>query len=130
YDREMVSLQRALVACAVLVLVCRPAHAQPVACPGNALVTLDDGAIVNVEWPVRSGAELRGRAITNATLLTEYQFVLRSDASVDSVALTARALDGAPSSAQQAVAAGAVYWSDRLPSSLEQLVLRARSLGA
>ncbi len=118
-----------LVACVVLALVPRLARADASACAGNALVTLDDGAIVGVEWPERTAAELRGRAVTNATLLTEYQIALRPDDSVSAVASTARSLDGKPASEQRQVAAGAVYWSDRLPSTLEQVVRRARTLG-
>jgi len=64
--------------CAVLAVVPRLARADA-ACAGNALVTLEDGAIVNVEWPERTAAELRGRAVTNATLATEYQIALRPD---------------------------------------------------
>ncbi len=118
-----------LAACAVLAVAPRLARADA-ACAGNALVTLDDGAIVNVEWPERTAAELRGRAVTNATLATEYQIALRPDGSVASAATTAHALDGKPVTDQREVAAGAVFWSDRLPSTLEQIVLRARAIGA
>ena len=118
-----------LAACAVLAVV-RLAHADPPACPGNALVTLEDGAIVNIEWPERTAAELRGRAVTNATLATDYKIALRPDGSVASVATTAHALDGKPVTDERQVAAGAVFWSDRLPSTLEQIVLRARATGA
>lgn len=114
---------------ALLVLAAAPgtAAAGPPACTGNALVTLEDGAIVNVEWPERTASELRGRAITNATLETAYQIALRDDASMSTVATTTRTLDGKPATAQQQVAAGAVFWTDRLPSVLEQIVLRARA---
>jgi dienelactone hydrolase len=118
------------VACAVLAAVPRLARADAPVCAGNALVTLDDGAIVNVEWPERTAGELRGRAVTNATLATEYQIALRPDGSVASVATTAHALDGKPVTDQREVPAGAVFWSDRLPSTLEQIVLRARAVGA
>jgi len=119
-----------LAACVVLALVPRLARAEAPVCAGNALVTLEDGAIVGVEWPERTATELRGRAVTNATLLTEYQIALRPDDSVSAVASTARSLDGKPVSDQRQIAAGAVFWSDRLPSTLEQLVRRARALGA
>src|SRR5215470_2152110 len=111
---------------AVLAIAPRLARAE---CAGNALVTREDGAIVNVEWPQRTASELRGRAVTNATLATEYQIALRADGSVASVATTSRTLDGKPATDQQQLVAGAVFWSDRLPSTLEQLVRRARALG-
>lgn len=113
----------------MLALPPRPARGDA-ACAGNALVTMEDGAIVNVEWPERTAAELRGRAVTNATLATEYQIALRPDGSVASVATTAHTLDGKPVTDQREVAAGAVFWSDRLPSTLEQIALRARTAGA
>src|SRR5262245_55076323 len=113
-------------ACAAIALAPRLARAE---CAGNALVTREDGAIVNVEWPQRTPSELRGRAVTNATLATEYQIALRADGSVASVATTTRTLDGKPATEQQQIAAGGVFWSDRLPSTLEQLVRRARTLG-
>jgi hypothetical protein len=116
--------------CAVLALAPRPARAEAPACAGNALVTLDDGAIVNVEWPQRTAGVLRGRAVSNATLATEYEIALRADGSVASVAVTAHALDGKPVADPHTVAPGAVFWSDRLPSTLEQVVLRARAIGA
>lgn len=114
------------IACAAVALAPRLAHA---ACPGNALVTLDDGAIVNVEWPERTAGELRGRAISNATLVTEYQIALRPDGSMATVSTGAHALDDQPRADQVQVPAGAVFWSDRLPSTLEQIVLRARAIG-
>src|SRR5882672_7399540 len=119
-----------LVVCAVLALAPRLARADAPACAGNALVTLEDGAIVNVEWPERTAGELRGRAVTNATLATEYRIALRPDGSVASAATTAHALDGKSVADERQVAAGAVFWSDRLPSTLEQIVLRARAIGA
>ncbi|HEY6174337.1 MAG TPA: hypothetical protein VIX73_07845 [Kofleriaceae bacterium] len=85
----------------VAIAVPEPSRAQ---CPGNALVTLEDGAIVNVEWPERSTGELRGRAIANATLLTEYQVALRPDESTASAATSARALDDKPRAEQLQVA--------------------------
>ncbi len=111
----------------IIVLAARLAHAGT--CPGNALVTLDDGAIVNVEWPERTASELRGRAITNATQETEYQLALRPDGSVSDAYTTAHALEGKPADTHLAIAAGAVFWSDKLPSTLEQIVLRARAAG-
>ena len=105
-------------------LVASPAVADTCSDP---LVTLDDGAVVNVEWPVRTADEVHGRAITNSTLETEYKIALRADASVSSFSATLRTVDDKPRSDQLQVAAGAVYWSDRLPSTLEQIVLRARA---
>src|SRR5262249_36252723 len=116
-----------LAVCVMLAFAPRFARADGPACAGNALVTLDDGTITSVEWPERTAAELRGRAVTNATLLIEYQIALRPDGSVSAVASTARMLDGKPVSEQRQVSAGAVYWSDRLPSTLEQVVRRART---
>jgi dienelactone hydrolase len=104
-----------------LVLVPHLAHAD---CPG-AIVTREDGVIVNVDWPTRNATELRGRAITNSTLLTEYRLELRSDGSVASADTTTRMLDGKPATDHRDVATGAVYWSDRMPSTLEQVVMRA-----
>ncbi|HEY1548598.1 MAG TPA: alpha/beta fold hydrolase, partial [Kofleriaceae bacterium] len=112
-----------LAACAVLALA-SVASADPC---GNALVTLDDGAVVNIEWPVRTQTELHGRALANATLEIEYTLELRADGSVGSAAWTSRTSDGKPVPGQLAVPAGAVFWSDRLPSTLEQVVLRART---
>ncbi|MGE5182398.1 MAG: alpha/beta hydrolase family protein [Acidobacteriota bacterium] len=114
----------------VIALVLAGRLAQAGTCPGNALVTLDDGAIVNVEWPERTASEVRGRAITNATQLTEYQLALRPDGSVSDAYTTARTLEGKPADRRLSVAAGAVFWSDKLPSTLEQIVLRARAAGA
>lgn len=120
-----------LIACAVL-LAASGAHAEtpptPV-CAGRAIVTLDDGAVVNVEWPVRTADELRGRAITNATLETDYRLALRADGSVASIESTTRTADGEPQSSRLEGADGSVFWSDRMPSSLEQLVRRARVAG-
>ena len=91
----------------VVGLVASRAHAGT--CPGNAVVTLDAGVIVSVEWPER------GRAITNSTLLTEYTV------SATAVKITQ------PKEATIDVPAGAVFWSDRLPSALERIVQRARA---
>jgi hypothetical protein len=114
----------ASLAVACIALVPRLAHAEPVC--ANAIVTLDDGAIVNVDWPKRTATALRGRAVTNATLVTEYELGLRADGSVASTQTTTHALDGKPVTDKQSIAAGTVFWSDRLPSTLEQVVLRAR----
>ncbi|HEX4455815.1 MAG TPA: hypothetical protein VH143_33375 [Kofleriaceae bacterium] len=111
-----------VVVCAVVALAAE-AHADPCA---DALVTLDDGAVVNVEWPVRTATELHGRALSNATLEIEYTLALRADGAVGSASWTTRNSDNKPTPGQLAVPAGAVFWSDRLPCTLEQVVLRAR----
>jgi hypothetical protein len=108
-------------------LLPRAGHAD---CTDKALVTLEAGAIVNVEWPVRTATELHGRAITNATLETEYTIALRADGSTEKVTQTAHALGDKPVSAELAVPAGTVFWSDRLPSTLEQIVIRAHGATA
>jgi dienelactone hydrolase len=72
---------------------------------------------------------LRGHAITNATLETDYALALRADGSVASIETTARAADGEPETGRLTGEPGAVFWSDRLPSTLEQVVLRARAAG-
>ena len=70
---------------------------------------------------MRTATELHGRAITNATLETEYTIALRSDGSTEKVTQTAHALGDKPVTAELAVLGGAVFWSDRLPSTLEQI---------
>jgi uncharacterized protein len=119
----------ASLACLAVAISAHPTHATPSACAGNALVTLDGNAIVNVEWPERTADRLTGRAITNATLETTYQLALASDASVTDVTSTSRTLDDAKPTDHRSLAAGSVWWSDRTPSSLEQIVQRARALG-
>ncbi|MBV8760061.1 MAG: alpha/beta hydrolase, partial [Deltaproteobacteria bacterium] len=93
----------------VLLLVARVAHAD---CPGNAIVTLEDGVIVNAEWPAQK------RAITNATLETTY---------TDDGELAAHAEGSKPASAKLTIPADGVLWSDKLPSSLERIVAKARA---
>ena len=123
-------------AIAGLVLLAGPAlaapraHAGTPACAGNALVTLDGGAIVNVEWPERTDTGLKGHAIVNRTLRVDYALALRPDGSVSTAELSTATRSGSKPPRRHEVAPGAVFWSDQLPSTLEQVVLRARAGGA
>jgi dipeptidyl aminopeptidase/acylaminoacyl peptidase len=103
------------------------AHADT--CAGNALVTLDDGAIVAVDWPTRSDNELNGRVVVNRTLEVSFQQTVERDGGVTRVTTTTHTLGGKPAVSTQTLPAGSVYWSDAIASTLEQVVLRARSLG-
>jgi uncharacterized protein len=126
-ERFVMAIQR-LVVIGALVIAPARAFATPT-CTGNAIVTLDEGAITNVEWPTRSASELAGRVITNETLETAYELQLRPDGSVATASLTPRTIEKTANPTKVDVTAGAVYWSDRIPSTLEQIVLRARALG-
>lgn len=119
---------RRIVLAGASALALAPAAAHAGTCTGNALVTLDGGAITNVEWPRRSASELAGRVVSNATLETTYTLALRDDASVATATVSAHA-DGDPAKAEaRQIPSGAVFWADRMPSSLEQVVLRARAI--
>jgi hypothetical protein len=85
--------------------------------------------IVNVEWPQRTADQLTTRVISNATLEVSSQLALRADGSVAEVTSTTRTLDATKPADHRQLGPGVVWWSDRTPSSLEQIVLRARAIG-
>ena len=100
-------------------------------CPSAAFVTYEGDKIAAVTWTERSATELRSHSVLNQTLIVDSTVALRPDQSAthDEARHTVFGSPGDKPVARDA-GPGAIFWSDFVPSGLEQAVLRARAVGA
>jgi dienelactone hydrolase len=104
-----------------------PPHAP--ACAPATLVTLEHGRIAAVDWVEPTPDGVRTRSVEAQSLILEARLTLRADATAARSSATVTAAGGAPSDPRDTTFdEGAIYWSDALPSAVEQAVLRARLL--
>jgi len=101
----------------------------PVACPAASLVTLEQGRIAAVDWvePILGG--IRTRSVETQSLVLDVSVTLRDDGTAARSTATVTAAGGTPNEPRETTFAdGSIYWSDALPSAVEQAVRRARVL--
>ena len=100
------------------------------ACPPAAYVTYEQGVIAGVDWVDATTTRVRTRSEMTQSAIIASTIDLRADGTVSktSTTLTMAGADvGTP--VVRAFPAGAIYWSDMVPSSIEQAISRARTIG-
>ena len=127
-----------------------PGAASPAAPPSPprraAFLTYESGVLVAVDWVERRGGAVHTRSVLTQSRVIDATIDLRDDetAARASVVLSnaqepRASPPGAPQPApspaapppgppERSLGEGAIYWSDMIPSSVEQAVLRARRL--
>ncbi len=131
----------------VLVLACaicgfgqppRPAAPQPstaatagtTSCGPAAFLTFEQGNLAAVDWVDRTANRVHTRAIETQSHIVDATIDLRSDetAAHSTVLASTAGEEKEPSKSERDLGEGAIYWSPRIASSIEQAIARARVL--
>jgi dienelactone hydrolase len=111
--------------------VCRCAFGETPGCPAGVFLAFEAGRLAAVNWVEHSGNRIHSRVIHNRSQIIDAVIDLRSDgtAAHSSVTNGAAGQTEEPRKTESDFAEGSVYWSPRIPSSIEHAVGRARMLG-
>ncbi len=99
-------------------------------CGSAAFLTFEQGKLAAADWVDRAANRLHTRVVETQSHIVDATIDLRSDeTAAHSSAVVATAGDeGEPMRAAHDLGEGAIYWSPRIPSSIEQAIARARIL--
>jgi len=99
-------------------------------CGSTAFLTYEHGKLAAVDWVERTAGRVHTRVIETQSHIVDATIDLRADeTAARSSALVSTAGDaGEPMEAARDLGDGAIYWSPRIASSLEQAIARARIL--
>jgi pimeloyl-ACP methyl ester carboxylesterase len=130
---ESVSLTRCTTAAVILLAAARPVAASPAApsgCSRAAFLTYEHGKLAAVDWVDRTANRLHTRVVETQSHVVDATIELRADetAAHSSAILSTMGDEQEPMKAARDLGEGAIYWSPRIPSSIEQAVARARIL--
>lgn len=99
-------------------------------CPSGVFLTFEQGVLAAVTWEQRQGAHLHLESIVTQSMLMEADVELGADQSTLSTSGTLTVAGSPPGPPKVRRLDGKFsYWSDRMPSSIEQAILRARVTG-
>jgi len=100
------------------------------ACGSAAFLTFEHGKLAAVDWVERTGARLHTRAVETQSHVVDATIDLRADetAAHSSALVSTTGENKEPMKVARDLGEGAIYWSPRIPSSIEQAVARARVL--
>ena len=94
-----------------------------------AFLTYESGILVGVNWVERDGNRVRSRSILTQSMILETTVELRSDeTTARSSSTVTNAGEKTGNAIEHAFGDSAIYWSDFMPSSVEQALRRARVL--
>ncbi len=94
-----------------------------------AFLTFESGTLVAVDWTARQGHALHTRSVLTQSRVLDAEIELREDETAGVSRATLEDVGTPPQKPfLRAFEEGAIYWSDMIPSSLDQAVLRARRL--
>jgi hypothetical protein len=103
--------------------------------PGTApsdstvFLTFESGILVGVDWTERQGDRLHTRSVLMRSRILDATIDLRDDGTAAASSTVLQAAGSPPEKPiERSLGEGAVYWSDMIPSSIEQAVARARIL--
>ena len=101
------------------------------ACGPAAFLTFEQGKLAAVNWVERTGNRVHTRAVLNQSQIVDATIDVLADGTAvhSSVILSTAGQSDEPSPNARDLGAGAIYWTPRLPSSIEQAIARARVLG-
>jgi len=100
-------------------------------CGDGAFLILESGRLAGVDWVETHGNQLHTHTVLTQSRVIDATIDLRPDATAShsSVVLSTAGSSEPEMSKAHDLGDGAIYWSDMIPSSLEQAVARARVLG-
>ena len=95
-----------------------------------AFLTYERGRLAAVEWVDRTANRLHTRVVETQSHVVDGMIELRTDetAAHSVVAVSTIGERGEPMKSERNLGEGAIYWSPRIPSSIEQAIARARVL--
>ena len=101
-------------------------------CGAAAFLTYEQGRLAAVDWVDRTANRLHTRVIETQSHVMDVTIDLRADETAvhSSSVLSTIGDSGTPMKAARDLGEGAIYWSPRIASSIEQAVARARVLDA
>jgi len=99
-------------------------------CGSAAFLTFEQGKLAAVDWVDRSKNQLHTRVVETQSHIVDARIDLRADetAARSSVILSTAGEESEGMKAARDLGEGAIYWSPRIPSSIEQAIARARIL--
>jgi dienelactone hydrolase len=102
-------------------------HSDP--CPPAAFLTFESGKLAGVDWVERQGDQVHSRSILTQSRVIDATIEMRPDQTAVHSAVVLSIAGGEPETPKvRGLGEGAIYWSDMIVSSLEEAVLRARTL--
>lgn len=109
-----------------LVLAAAVTLTSPARSSATAFLTFESGVVVGVDWVERDGNRLHTRSVLMLSRVLDATIELRDDETAATA--STRMLEAGGSSQapiERSLGDGAIYWSDMIPSSIEQAVRRA-----
>jgi pimeloyl-ACP methyl ester carboxylesterase len=99
-------------------------------CGSAAFLTFEQGRLAAVDWVDRTATRMHTRVVETQSHTIDAMIDLRPDetAAHSSAAISTSGEEGELTKAAQDLGEGAIYWSPRIPSSIEQAIVRARIL--
>lgn len=95
-----------------------------------AFLTFESGKLVGVDWVDRRDNSLHTRSVLMQSRVLDATIDLRADeTAVRSSTIMTAAGSEAGKPIERELGGGVIYWSDMMPSSIEQAVARARAIG-
>lgn len=108
----------------------RAASGSAEGCGSSVFLVWEQGKLAAVDWVQYARDQVHTRVVETQSHIIEATIHLRPDATAaHSVALISTAgEEGEPMKSEHDLGEGAIYWSPRMPSSIEQAIQRARVL--
>ena len=99
-------------------------------CGSAAFLTFEQGRLAAVDWVDRTANRMHTRVVETQSRIIDVMIDLRPDetAAHSSAVISTSGEKGEPMKAAHDLGEGAIYWSPRIPSSIEQAIARARIL--
>jgi dienelactone hydrolase len=99
-------------------------------CGSAAFLTFEQGRLAAVDWVDHTANRMHTRVVETQSRVIDVMIDLRPDetAAHSSAVISTSGEKGEPMKAAHDLGEGAIYWSPRIPSSIEQAIARARIL--
>ncbi len=98
-------------------------------CPPSVFVTLEQGKVAAVDWVDYPPTHVHSRTVVNQSQVVDATIEVRPDATASRSSVVLKVAGNEPQKPlTRDLGEGAIYWSPRITSSLEQAVVRARIL--
>ena len=110
----------------IIAMGCLQTAALASTCPASVFLTYEQGTLAGVDWVDESATRLHSRSELTRSAVIDSTISLRDDGSTASSSTTLT-MAGSPTSKPvvRDFAAGAIAWSDMVPSSIQQAITRA-----
>ena len=99
-------------------------------CGSAAFLTFEQGRLAAVDWVDRTANRTHTRVVETQSRIIDAMIDLRQDETAvhSSTVISSFGDEGEPLKSAHDLGEGAIYWSPRIPSSIEQAIARARIL--